>query len=308
MLLAVSFWAGNTVIGKSIVTTIPPFSLSFWRWTLAGLLLAPFAIPVVWRERQFYIEHWKLITVLAFFSITIYNTFQYWSMQWITATKVGIISASLPMFIFLLSWLIGVETIGRKKLIGLLLSLTGVAIVIVAGGGVDSGAFAALTPGDGLILMAVIVFAYYSVYLNRLPGDFSIVGFLFVNIVLGTVGILPFYAYDLAMGSNAWPVNVTTASALAYVAVFPSIVSGVLWLRGIRLGGPALGGICYNFIPVIASVLAVVFLGEKFTAVHFFGIVFVLLGVNFETLIALLRRRGATAELQSQTGLPGCED
>ena len=80
-----------------------------------------------------------------------------------------------------------------------------------------------------------------------------------------------------------------TSSALAYIAVFPSIVSGVLWLQGIRLGGPALAGICYNFIPVIASVLAVIFLGEAFTAVHLAGIVLVLAGVNYDRLATMIK-------------------
>ncbi len=294
LFLAVSFWAGNTVVGKSIVSTIPPFSLSFWRWTLAGVLLAPFALPVVWRERKFYFTHWKLISVLAFFSITIYNTFQYWSMQWITATKVGIISASLPMFIFLFLWLMGVERIGRNKLFGLILCLSGITLVIAAGGKVSSGVLSSLTPGDGLILTSIIFFAVYSVYLKRLPTDFSISGFLFVNIVLGWIGIVPFYLYDILEGNNDWPINQTTGIALAYVAVFPSIVSGVLWLKGIRLGGVALAAISYNFIPVVASLLAVGFLGEEFTWVHLTGIVLVLIGVNFDRFSVLLSRSPVT--------------
>lgn len=169
---------------------------------------------------------------------------------------------------------------------GLLVSLSGVALVIVAGGKVGVGVLASLTPGDGLILTSIIVFAFYSVYLKRLPGHFSIRGFLFVNIVIGWIGIVPFYLYDVYTGSNGWPLNQNTASVLAYVAVFPSIFSGILWLKGIRLGGPAMGGICYNFIPVIASLLAVLFLGEQFTWVHFLGIVLVLIGANYDRFTA----------------------
>ena len=198
LLFAVSFWAGNTVVGKLIITTVAPFTLSFWRWTLALLILTPFALPLAWREREFYLRNWRLILLLAFFSITIYNTFQYWSMQWITATKVGIVSASLPMFIFLLSWLMGVEQIGRLKLWGLLCSLCGVTLVIVAGNSAELGVFASLTPGDGLILTSIIVFAFYSVFLKRLPQNFSIFAFLYVNIVLGWIGICLLYTSDAA--------------------------------------------------------------------------------------------------------------
>ena len=208
-------------------------------------------------------------------------------MQWISATKVGIISASLPVFIFLLSWLVGVEKIGRHKLWGLALSLSGVAFVIVGGKNIHSGLLASLTPGDGLILTSIIVFAFYSVYLKRLTGSYSITGFLFVNIFIGWFGIAPFYLYDVYSGNTNWPLNNHTISVLAYVATFPSIISGILWLKGIRLGGPALGGISYNFLPVIASLLAVIFLGEGFTIVHFVGITLVLAGVNFERIVKL---------------------
>ena len=143
-----------------------------------------------------------------------------------------------------------------------------------------------------------MVFAFYSVFLKRLPNDFSIVGFLFVNIALGWIGIVPFYLYDVAAGSNQWPITQTTISVLAYVAVFPSIVSGVLWLYGIRMGGPALAGICYNFIPVFASILAVVFLGEEFHPAFILPASYwCWRALNVERLVRLFSRNGSSVAM-----------
>ena len=49
--LASLFWAGNSLVARAFVTEIPPFSLAFWRWSVALLILLPLVGPSLWRER-----------------------------------------------------------------------------------------------------------------------------------------------------------------------------------------------------------------------------------------------------------------
>ena len=54
LLLAPSslFSAGNRVIGRALRDSIDPVTLNFWRWLIAALVLAPFALPAIAANRQ----------------------------------------------------------------------------------------------------------------------------------------------------------------------------------------------------------------------------------------------------------------
>ena len=67
---AILFWAGNTVIGKATNPLLPAFSLF----------------------------------LLALISVTAYNTFLYWALNWTTAMNVSVVCGTMPMVIFFLSW------------------------------------------------------------------------------------------------------------------------------------------------------------------------------------------------------------
>ncbi|WP_331456688.1 EamA family transporter [Halopseudomonas litoralis] len=58
MLITALAWAGNALIARASAGMLPPISLSFWRWTLALLLLLPFTIKGLWRYRQLLLDNW----------------------------------------------------------------------------------------------------------------------------------------------------------------------------------------------------------------------------------------------------------
>ena len=61
LFLTVTFWAGNFVVGKlASFYEVPPFSLNFYRWLFAWLILAPFTIPEILEKRNYIIKNYKL--------------------------------------------------------------------------------------------------------------------------------------------------------------------------------------------------------------------------------------------------------
>jgi drug/metabolite transporter (DMT)-like permease len=69
--------AGNAVIGRALVGHFPPLALSFWRWTLALAVLAPFAARAIWRERRVIAAHWPVIATVSLLGVACYNSLQY---------------------------------------------------------------------------------------------------------------------------------------------------------------------------------------------------------------------------------------
>ncbi len=69
LFLTVTFWAGNFVVGKlASFYEVPPFSLNFYRWFFAWLILAPFTIPEILEKRNYIIKNYKLFIVLGVLS------------------------------------------------------------------------------------------------------------------------------------------------------------------------------------------------------------------------------------------------
>jgi drug/metabolite transporter (DMT)-like permease len=79
-------------------------------------------------------------------------------------------------------------------------------------------------------------------------------------------------------------------AVLAYVAIFPSILSYLCFNRGVELIGANRAAPFFHLIPVFGSVMAIVFLGERLRLFHLAGYALVLVGVFIAA-----RRGSATA-------------
>ena len=61
LILATLFWSGNFIVGKAAsFFEIPPFTLNFYRWTFAWLILAPFTLKEIIQKREHILENIKL--------------------------------------------------------------------------------------------------------------------------------------------------------------------------------------------------------------------------------------------------------
>ena len=82
LILATLFWSGNFIVGKAATLfEIPPFSLNFYRWTFAWLILAPFTLKEIIQKKDHILQNIKLILILGITSITIFNSIVYYSLN-----------------------------------------------------------------------------------------------------------------------------------------------------------------------------------------------------------------------------------
>ena len=250
------FWAGNAVVGKLVATTVPAFSLYFWRWVIAFLILLPFAGRQFMRHRQSLWQLKGLIALLALLSVTLYNAMQYLALHTTSPGNVGIVTATMPMFILFLSFLINGTTIHVKDVIGMSLALTGIIFMMVFSGKSFSGP----NVGDMVMLFAVLAFAVYSVKLKQVPHHIPTPALLLSLIGIGVAFSLPFYIWDLAQGNTVDWFAGNTPWALGYVAIFPSLGSYFLWNIAVKRGGPMVTATAINMLPVFALFLSYVFL------------------------------------------------
>jgi len=276
LVIAPLCWAGNVVIARGIVDTLPPVSLAFWRWTLATMILLPFAWKRAVQDRKIILAHWKIVLLLSLTGISIFNTLLYMSVQTTTAINAALIQTIMPAVIIVFSHLIFREKINLLQAVGVTVSMAG-ALVVIMRGQVSNILQLAFVRGDLLMFLAIFFYALYSVYLKKRP-PMQPISFLFYIMAMGALGLLPVYLWESLGQSSLW-LDTTFIFSVLYFALFPSLVAYFCWNKGVELIGANRAGLFINFIPVFASFMAVIWLRESLEWFHFLGLFLVVSGM-----------------------------
>jgi drug/metabolite transporter (DMT)-like permease len=275
------FWSGNFVLARGIRELIPPVSLNFWRWAGALVLLLPFSLPRLHRQRHLLSRHWRWLTLMSIPSVVLFNTFIYAALQSVSATNTVLVNATTPVFIVLLAWLVFRDRLAPRQIVGVCLSLTGLLFIITRGEWVVLSRFH-FARGDLWTLGAALSWALYSVFLRQRPADLDPLTFLSAIIALGVLILLPFYLVEAAL-KGGFSLDGASLASIAYVCVFPSLLAYLFWNRGVERVGPGRAGIFMHLMPVFGLVLAALFLGERLSTYHLGGMVLIFSGIALTT-------------------------
>ena len=286
------FWAANIVLGRGVVGMVPPIALAYWRWTGAFLVAVGFAWPYLKRDAPVLMRHWGKMLVLSATGIATYNTMSYIGLTSTTALNVLLLQSAGPLIIIVWAFLLFRERPSLRQVVAVLLSLMGVA-VIAAHGSLESLLHLSLNPGDVWILVAMVIYGIYAAMFRVRPAAHPM-SFLVATMGIGSMMILPFYLWEFAEGGRVEG-GVPAFLAMGYIAVFPSFIAYLFFNRGIELIGAARAGQSWHLMPVFGSVLAVLFLGERFYAYHAVGIALIAAGILLASVRAERRAAGVAS-------------
>jgi drug/metabolite transporter (DMT)-like permease len=284
LVLTVLFWSGNFILGRGIRELIPPVSLNFWRWMGAFVILLPFGLPRIHRQRDLFRKHWKMILLLSIPSITLFNAFIYTALQTTTATNTALVNAMVPILIALTAWLALGERLSLVQYMGVLISLLGLLFIVTRG---DLAMLRSMTlsRGDLWTLGAAMAWAVYSVMLRKRPGEMDPIAFLTLLVGFGLIFALPWYLWELS-NKGGFSLSPASMASLAYVALFPSVLSYIFWNNGVHKVGANRTGIFIHLMPVFSIVMAVLFLDERLRLFHVAGMLLIFTGIALTTRAA----------------------
>ena len=269
-------WGGNIVLARGVADIIPPVSFAFWRWTIAFVILLPFTWRTARQDWSRVVKSWKIMSVLSILGISFFNTLLYTAVHTTTAINGAMIQTAMPAVIILATLLMYKEKVTRLQLLGVAICIFGAFIVILRGRW-DTLLGMSFAPGDILMIGAVILYALYSALLRQRPAIHPL-SFLIYTFGLGIVFLLPLYVWELA-GSATMILTPHVILSILYVALFPSIVAYFCWNRGVEVLGANRTGLLINLIPVFASILAILFLGETLQVFHIIGMALIFGGM-----------------------------
>lgn len=276
------FWAANFVLGRAAAGEIPPVGLAFWRWVLAGAVLAPFAARPLWAARAEIAARVPLFLALGLFGVGSFNTLTYIALTRTEAINAALTNSLIPVAIILAALLLDRERPARMQLAGLGLSLAGVLVIVARGDAATLAAFR-INSGDLIMVAAVIAWGLYTVLLRRVPerlrASLGPMGLLGATIVFGLPVIGLCRGLELALVGTAMPTDPASLALVAYTALFASIASYLCWNGGVALIGPAAAGPFLHLMPPFSAALAVPLLGEAVRPFHAAGLLLIVAGV-----------------------------
>src|SRR6516162_7699227 len=268
-------WAGNAIVGRLAAGHIPPVTLSFLRWSLAFLLI----LPLAWKHLK---RDWPAIRGKLGNGAAVGH--RHWRLQHAAilgarthaGTEYLLLQSSGPLIVAVWSLILLGVRLTLAQAIGVLLSLSGVLVILSQG---DLAALSAIhfNKGDLIFLVAMITFGLYSVLTLKRPDihSLSLVGFTFG---CGAVVLIPLLIWELTT-RPAMVFDAQNVLSLVYVAIFPSVLAYLCFNRGVQLIGANRAAPFFHVVPVFGAAMAMVFLGEQPQLFHVIGFALVLAGV-----------------------------
>jgi drug/metabolite transporter (DMT)-like permease len=270
------FWAGNVVASRLAVGEISPMAITSLRWLIAAALLLCIQRRTLAAEWPQIAPRWRTLLWMGVFGYTGFNALFYVAAHHTLGVNLAIIQGSLPIFVLAGGLLFMGAQISLRQAAGVAMTVAGVIAVAARG---DIGVLASLSfnAGDLLGLAACFAYAFYTLALPNRP-PVSALSFLTALACAAAVSSVPLFAAEMALGQAVWP-SARGWLILAYIAVFPSLLAQICFIRGVELIGPARAGVFTNLVPVIGALLSVAFLHEAFGVYHAAALALVVGGI-----------------------------
>jgi drug/metabolite transporter (DMT)-like permease len=282
LVAATLFWAGNYVLGAIAVGQMDPLSLVVLRWALALVplvVIAQLTEKPDWRELA---RHWPWLVALSLTGLAGYNLLLYAALEHTSAFNASLINAFAPALILLAAAVFLRQRLTLWGVAGVLVALVGVLVVLTDGAlgdlaGLDLGA------GDLLMIGAIGVWTAYTIIGRRAPALPPIAS----TAAQAAVTLVVTAPFAVAGGLDL-PRDAGGAWSLVFIALFPSVLSYLLWNRALTVFEAGRAGVYLNLITVFTAV-ATVLMGQPLHLAQVLGGVLVLVGV------ALTSRRARPA-------------
>ena len=278
LFLAVLFWAGNFIVGKyASYYQIPPFSLNFYRWFFAWLILLPFTFEEIISKKNYILENYKFYILLGITSVTIFNSIVYYSLNFTQVISGVLMISTIPVMIMFISSILKIEKTNIFQIFGVICSFVGVVLIITKAN-FELLVNLDFNKGDLTMVIAMLSWATYSALLKKKKHKLSQLSLLEVIITFGLIFLIPIYIIEYNLGFKI-NLNKTFILVLIYVVLFPGLASFICWIKGISLIGPNRSGVFLHLMPILSAFMAIIIFKEKFMLYHSLGAIFILSGI-----------------------------
>jgi len=278
--LIVVIWAINFITAKIGLRSFPPLTMASFRVCGAGLVMIPFYLGVRRLRLAAFAEPghgadsrvaprgftgrdaWTFL-YLGFFGVSVNQFCFTLGLHYTSVSHAAIIVGMGPIYVLILAVVLRLERSTWHKAVGMAISFAGIA-VLASEHGISARSPSLL--GDAITMTGSVGFATYVVLGKRVAGEYDALTMTAYNHFAGALILLPLgirQAWLLGAAGNWRAVPWEAWAAILYMGVFGSAVAYFLYYWLLRyLEASQLSAFTY-LLPVLATILGILTLGEK---------------------------------------------
>ncbi len=281
LLLTVAFWGGNSVAGKAAVGNVDPYVLIVLRWLGAFLIILPFALRTLRPDLPSIMAKWPLFLFYGAVGFTTFNVLLYVAAHFTSGVNLSLDQVAINIFVMAGNFAFFHTRVRPLQLVGVLITIVGVAVTATHGE-LDRLLALDVNFGDFLVILACLAYAVYSLLLRYRPAT-NWMSFLFATVFIALIASVVFQALlGGGFGLFVEGLNQTTPlgwAIIAYAVLFPSLISQMLYVRGVDLIGPNRASLFINLIPLFGALGSVLVLGEQLAPFHVIAGALIVVGI-----------------------------
>lgn len=274
-------WAGNAIAGKYAIGHISPMLLTFCRWSLALVVLLLFTHRVFLKDWHIVRRYFGYFLFMGAIGYSFFNYMLYSALYYTSSINVAIEQTAMPLFIFILNFLLYKVATTKWQFIGYFFTLFGVVLVVSHGEPLSLFA-SGINRGDFIMIIAALFYAAYSVGLRHQP-KIEFTSFLAAMICGAVIVSLFGLLYEFARGQIIVPHSWQAVAVVVYTGLVPSLMSQGFFIFGVATLGANKAGLYINLVPIFTSILAVLLLQDELHLYHCLAFVLTVGGIIIAT-------------------------
>jgi len=271
--LVILIWAINFIAAKVGLRSLPAMTLASFRVVLAGAMMLPFyrfssrlpafAEAAENRWRRFTVRDLWTFLYMGFFGVVMNQVCFTVGLRYTSVSHAAVIVGMGPIYTLVLAVLFKLEEATWRKAIGMTIAFAGIA-VLASENGISTHSPSVL--GDAITMTGSIGFAMYVVLGKRLGGRYDALTMTAFSHYGGALIVLPvaiYRAFMLGPAEHWRAIPWAGWAAMCYMAIFSSAVAYAVYFWLLRyLEASQLSAFTY-VLPVVATILGILSLGEK---------------------------------------------
>ncbi|MCE4611321.1 MAG: DMT family transporter [Desulfurococcales archaeon] len=269
-LIATVSWGTNAVAGRILVGGgyIDGVSLTFVRFALATplILLAASALGEKVRGEP---RDVAIAAILGLLGVSGFNVFFYTALGYMEAALVSLITSLITPMTYIAGVILGMDKLDTRGVAGVLLAVGGTYLVL------NPGSSSINLIGALLAFGAALSWTVYTLAVKGVASRMGPTAALFWSSLLGTLVVAPLSLEGLEHAR----ITYLSIALIVYVAIVPGAVGYAAWNLGVKLSGPVLPSIFIPLVPLTATILAWILLGEVLTPIQVLGGLLIVIGI-----------------------------
>ncbi|MCB0487798.1 MAG: DMT family transporter [Cyclobacteriaceae bacterium] len=272
-------WSGNFIVARGLNAIYTPITISFLRWLIACIVILPIALPYIKKDFKLLVGQWKLMVLLSFLGVTIFNMLIYKAAHSTTALNLSLFAITAPFYVVILNRIIFKEHLTKRQIVGFLILATGLLTLLSKG---DLSVFTTLQLNKGDLLMgaAASVFATYTTLVRKKNPAIGNLSFVSSTFLIGELMLIPFFLTEQFLYSPEVNFTLQSTLQLLYIGIGPSVISFYLWNKAIVGIGSTKAATIYNTLPIFSAILAAAILKESVLPIQILSSAVIIAGVS----------------------------